>query len=70
MPALCVLPCLERPYCRADGNYDDVYPIGSQITVGDGLKVTDIKVKADQILFGYELQDIYDSARRTPMLAY
>ena len=53
-----------------DGNYDDVYPIGSQITVGDGLKVTDIKVKADQILFGYELQDIYDSARRTPMLAY
>ena len=32
--------------------------------------LTDITVKADQILFGYELQDIYDSARRTPMLTY
>ena len=53
-----------------NGNFSDVYPIGSRITVGDGLEVTDITVKADQILFGYELQDIYDSARRTPMLTY
>lgn len=52
------------------GNYEDTYPIGTQITVADGLEISDMRVKADEILFGYELQDIYDSARRTPMLTY
>ena len=53
-----------------EGNYSNTYKIGHTITVGDGLEMTDMRVKAEQILFGYELQDIYDSARRTPMLTY
>ena len=53
-----------------EGNYSNTYKIGHTITVGDGLEMTDMLVKAEQILFGYELQDIYDSARRTPMLTY
>ena len=61
---------------NADGSFDDTYEIGDPITVevddsGEAiLEITDMTVNADRILFGYELTDIYGSARFTPFTEY
>ncbi len=58
-------------YYDYDGNFNNRYLMSEQITVGaDGLEVSDINISNDTIKYGYVLQDIYNSQRRTPMLDY
>ena len=59
-------------YYDYDGNFQDRYYMNDEpLMVGkDGLEISDITILNDSILYGYQLTDIYNAARWTPMLQY
>ena len=57
-------------YYFYDGTYDDKYILSDPVYVDEDLTVADATVSNRNMLFGYVLQDIYGSQRRTPFLQY
>ena len=56
-------------YYDYEGNFDDRYFISDQITVDEnGLSVSDVNISNEKVKFGYILQDIYGTERRTEFL--
>jgi hypothetical protein len=51
-----------------DGNFDDKYYLGEPMTFDGEFEVADITIEGHDLYYCYELTDIYNSARWTPML--
>lgn len=57
-------------YYDYDGNYSDTYYLGEPMIADGELEVSDITVTGSDMYYGYELTDIYNASRWTPMLPY
>ncbi len=57
-------------YYTYEGEYEDTYILSDPVYVGEGMTVEDVTITGQDMIFGYVLQDIYGSERRTPMLPY
>ena len=54
-------------YYTYDGDYEDSYKIGDQITVKGGLTISDVEIKGDKTMkFAYRFTDHYDQEYWTP----
>lgn len=59
---------LLTDYYDYDGNYQDTYYLSEPIEVGeDGLNLSTYEITGQNLLFGYQLKDIYQAAYYTPM---
>jgi hypothetical protein len=54
------------------GKFDDRYLMGSTITVDEKISLTlsDVEITNSDLIYGYRLQDVYNSDRYTPMVSY
>ncbi|MBR2812401.1 MAG: hypothetical protein IKD69_13575 [Solobacterium sp.] len=57
-------------YYDYEGNFSDRYFFSDQIVADDELNVSDVHLDNPKMIYGYILQDIYGSDRRTPMVNY
>ncbi|MBR4444745.1 MAG: hypothetical protein IKS37_02440 [Solobacterium sp.] len=55
-------------YYDYDGNYQETYQLGDAMTFDGEFEVADITLTDSDLYYCYELTDIYNSARWTPML--
>lgn len=59
---------LLTDYYDYDGNYQDSYYLSEPIEVGeDGLNLSTYEIIGQNLLFGYQLKDIYQATYYTPM---
>ena len=57
-------------YYDYDGNWQNTYPLGKSLAFDGELNVGTIQIKDTDLLFSYQLNDIYDSKTYTPMCSY
>jgi len=53
-----------------DGNYENTYKLGEQLTVNGNLEIQQLDLENDKAIYGYRLTDVYNSNMWTPMLEY
>lgn len=57
-------------YYDYDGNYQDTYYLGDTLYVEDELVLQDASLTNEKMLYAYQLTDIYNAKRMTPVVNY